>query len=290
MRNFTNTLLFEQSIDLVPSGTEIAAQITSIFTPNIKIIESDCGTLLGRTSPLGLDLLGQIELSTGFSIGISRISQMSTLGATSMSIRTANTCISRGGICIQCFRATFRLNSAPSLGDVISIPPEFIIQREHVSVVAGSTSCQLSYTPDQYDRIYIFTSGQLRHSPADFSITGNIVTFTSPIPADIISGVPQPTSTITAWYGVNTTVPFIHWLAGTYSGSLAGMMPIPHEPFPLKPSLYLAALPAYAVNTLTSNVVNSPITPTGILNYMSKISDPLEQATLVALLNSIYLV
>ena len=150
--------------------------------------------------------------------------------------------------------------------------------------MAGSTTGTLSFTPDQYDSAILFKNGTFLN-PSAYTISGNIITFTNPLTGDPGSSY----ATITIQYIVVSTVPFVNWLAETYSGALVGLDPLPRPLLSLPKLLLSSLVPSYNVESLALLLMNSPLTPVAVKQYLPNINDPLEKAVLVSLLNAILL-
>ena len=283
MRSYTSTLLFEDAIDLLPYGSETWHSVKNIFTPTVQIVEIDCGTLIGEKQKASLDLLGAKENGAG-SITRDRLNNASGAGQTYLYLKTLSTCVSQGGLCKTCYERT--TNIGVNVGDYVSIPPEFIIQVENISVPVGGNTCNLTFDSDVYDSLLIFVNSAWL-TPMQYTLIGTSLILASPV--DVESGGVTGYGTVTIKYLVNTKTPYVYWLASTFSGSLLGMSPLPARPLRISPLLHGALLPYGDVEKLTLNVLQSPLTPAPILDYIPRITDPLEKAVLVALLNSIYL-
>lgn len=294
MRSYLNTVILEEAIDLIPSGnTTLLSYVYPIFNPLVNVVQADCGTLLGEILTLNLDLLGRVELSTGLRFTRATITAASLAGQTQAAIRSLSTCVASvtdmngnvtRGVCQKCFSASFPNKTLPAVGSSVIIPPEFVIQIDQLVLAAGSTTGTLSFTPDQYDSIILFKNGSF-WDPSNYTISGNIVTFTNPLTGDPGSGY----GTITVQYIVVSTVPFVNWLAETYSGSLVGLDPLPRPLLSLPKLLLSSLVPSYNVESLATLLMNSPLTSVAVKQYLPNINDPLEKGVLVSLLNAILL-
>ena len=291
MRSITSTILFEEALDLIPTGqTVVKNSVTRLLQPIVTIDPNlaDCGTKLGEKQPLSLELIGRQELSTGLAINRARLNAASVAGLTSLFIRSMSTCISPNGICQTCWQAT-RQYDMVALGSKQQVTPEFIIQTETFEALATQTVWMISYAPSQYDVIYMYSSAGLI-SPSAYTISGTTVTFGSPLPYDTGTGAGTSVSSLTIRYGVRTYVPFVHWLASTYSGSLVGMAKLPTQYLPIRQDLHESLLPQGEVDLLEARVVGSPLTPPSVSTWLNKVEGILEKAIFVSLLNALYLV
>lgn len=249
---------------------------------------TDCGTKLGEKQPIALDLIGRIELATGLAIDRARLNAASSSGLTSLFIRSMSTCISPAGICKLCWQAT-RQHDTVTQGSVYQVTPEFIIQTETFEALTGQTVWPISYTSSQYDTIYVYTSAGLSAS-SSYTISGSNITFNVAPPADPGTGGGSAVASVTVRYGVRTYVPFVHWLAATYSGSLLGMSKLPVQYLPIRQDLHESLIPPGEVDSLEAKVLGSPLTPPSVSTWLPSVEGILEKAIFASLLNALYLV
>jgi len=291
MRSITSTILFEEALDLIPTGlTATYNSVTRILQPIITIDPdvTDCGTKLGEKQALTLDLIGRVELATGLVINRVRLNNASSSGLTSLFIRSMSTCIAPNGICKTCWQAT-RQYDVVSLGSKQQVTPEFIIQTETYEALVSQTVWTVSYDPSQYDVLYLYSSAGLIPK-SSYTVSGKTITFGSPLPADTGAGAGSAVSTLTVKYAVKTYVPFVHWLASTYSGSLLGMSAIPSQYLPIRKELHESLIPIGEVGTLEARVLGSSLTPSSVSTWLPNVTGTLEKAIFVSLLNALYLV
>lgn len=289
MRSITSTILFEEALDLIPSGsTAVFNSVTRLLQPIVNVNMTDCGTQLGERALITLDLVGRVELSTGLKINRARLNAASISGLKYLFIRSMSSCISPGGICQACWKATRQYDN-PTVGTFNKVTPEFIVQTEHLEALAGTQVFTLSYTPSQYDVIYIYSSAGLIPS-SGYTISGNTVTFLVAPPTDSGTGAGTAVISLAIKYAVRTYVPFVHWLAGTYSGSLLGMSKLPIQYLPIRQELHESLIPEGEIDSLQASILGSPKTPPSVANWLPNVTGTLERAIFVSLLNALYLV
>lgn len=291
MRSITSTILFEEALDLIPTGqTAVHNSVTRLLQPlvTIDLNVSDCGTKLGEKQLISLGLIGRVELATGLVINRARLNAASTSGLTSLFLRSMATCISPNGICKKCWEATRQYDTV-SLGSRQVVTPEFIVQTETFEGLTGQTVWPLSYSTSQYDVIYLYSSAGLI-APSSYTISGSTLTFLVAPPYDTGTGGGTAVSSVTARYGVRTYVPFVHWLASTYSGSLLGMSQLPTQFLPIRLELHESLLPAGETDLLEARLLGSSLTPPSVSTWLSKVEGLLERAVFVSLLNALYMV
>jgi hypothetical protein len=291
MRSITSTILFEEALDLIPIGsTSIYNSVTRILQPVITIDPNvaDCGTKLGEKQSLNLDLIGRIELATGLTINRARLNAASSSGLRFIFLRSMSTCISPDGICKTCWQAT-RQYDVVSLGSKHQVTPEFIVQTETFEALVSQTVWNISYAPSQYDVLYLYSSAGLIPT-SSYTVSGTTITFGSTLPADPGAGAGSAVATLTVRYGVRTYVPFVHWLASTYSGSLLGISALPNQYLPIRKELHESLIPNGEVESLEAKVLGSPLTPPSVSTWLPAVQGTLEKAVFASLLNALYLV
>lgn len=291
MRSITSTILFEEALDLIPTGqTAVQSSVVRLLQPYVTIDPNvtDCGTKLGEKQLISLGLIGRVELATGLVINRARLNAASTSGMTSIFLRSMSTCISPNGVCKKCWEATRQYDTV-SLGSTYQVTPEFIVQTETFEALVGQTVWPISYDSSQYDTIYIYSSTGLM-APSSYTISGSTVTFLAAPPADSGTGAGSAVASITVRYAVKTYVPFVHWLAATYSGSLMGMSKLPVQYLPIRQDLHESLLPVGETDLLEARLLGSPLTPPSVAAWLSKVEGLLERAVFVSLLNALYLI
>jgi len=288
MRSFTSTLLFEQAMDFVPpSNPNVYAAMNAIFNPQVRVIENDCNTLLGEKIDLTLDLIGRYELETYEVIDRDRLNQASNAGQSYLRVRSLSTCISPGGICQKCYQASRPGPALPPIDSFVTIDSLFPLQVEHLVLPTGTTTCEISYAPEQYDILRLYANGFIRQEGVGYTVSGTTVTLTPGIGAEPGSGGAY--GTLTLRYLVDTRAPYLYWLASKFSGSLVGLAGLPTQLLPIRKSLHTSVLPIAEVEYLVNQVSKSSLTPDHIKGHLQNIPDPFEKAMFVALLSSIYL-
>lgn len=289
MRSITSTILFEEALDLIPSGSSaVFNSVTRLLQPVVQITTADCGTRLGERVAITLDLVGRTELATGLTINRARLNAASTSGLKYLFVRSLSTCIAPGGVCQACWKSTRQYDN-PSVSSFQQVTPEFIVQTEHLEALAGTQVFTLSYAPSQYDVIYIYSSAGLIPS-SGYTISGTTVTFLVAPATDSGTGAGTAVISLAIKYAVRTYVPFVHWLAGTYSGSLLGMSKLPIQYLPIRQELHESLIPEGEIDSLAASILGSPKTPTSVSNWLPSVTGTLERAIFVSLLNALYLV
>jgi hypothetical protein len=272
MRTYAGTLVFESVLDSVNPADQFLTRVArDIFSPAVKVVEDDCGTMLGRVFPMAYDLEGRVELATGLRLNQTRIRSLISDEIYRVAIRTLDTCVSSGGVCRKCYRATFSDKADVTVGTHVVIPPEYILFAETVMVPpAGSIS--LAALPQAYDKVLTFADGVLLGPEI------------SPL-----SGGPRPsTDVVTLHYVSEVRSPYMYWLAGTYSGSLLGMGKLPAPPLHLPPKTLTGLLGETQVEDIVDHISGFTNVPADLLAYCKDVPSALEKATFAIALGVIY--
>jgi hypothetical protein len=279
-RSYTGLILLETLFDSLPEiNPDLTSFSTSVFTPHVPVVESDCGTALGELTPVNYELEGKVELATGNIISKERVEQLLSMGVYQTSVRTLSTCVSKNGVCQACYHSTHQYEPLPAVGSSVQVFPEYVSGTDVLALLEGSSSAVLSLSTEQYDRAYVYYSGTLIN-PQDYSVLGNTLQLKAPVPHAI---------DLTVRFTTITRAPFLGWLAGTYSGSLLGMMALPSPKLPIRKRLLTSLLPTAVLDLLSTQAETLNQVPTESITYLEKITDPLEKALFVIALHGIFL-
>jgi len=280
MRNFTNTLLFESALDSVPSSNQpLYSILDRLLNPLVKVVEDDCGTELGVLAALADRTEGAIELATDLPVTKAALIAASNSGQSSISIRTLNSCISKGGVCTKCLLASRPRLTGVTTGSLFKLTPELTISTESLSFVTGSTTATLSHTASEYDSVYVFDDGALLPTNT-YTISGSTFTLSSAATSD---------KTLLFKYQINSNIAYFYWLTHTYSSSLLGVKSLFNLPLPVKPSLLRNAVVQEDIDILYRSLLSSDAGSEDFVTYIPSIKDPLEKAIYVILMCSIFL-
>lgn len=279
MRSYSGLLVLEDIFDYIPTtNPDIVNFATGVFNPNVPVVMVDCGTTLGNIQSVNYQLEGKVELSTDLIISKNRIDQLLFDGIYSVATRTLDTCIAPGGICQKCYAASRQFLSLPVIGSRITIYPEYEITTD---VLSGSTD-QLTYTLNlnstQYSNVYIYIQG-VGQNPNTYSISGSSLTLKNPLTSN---------QNIVVRYTSFNRAPFLVWLAGTYSGSMLGMQPLPAPSLPLRSLLLTSLIPQNRLELLVEYTNNLSQIPENLRTYSAQIKHPLEKALYLLAINSIF--
>lgn len=280
MRNYTNTLLFESALDSIPStGGLVYSTAFNLFNPRVSVVEEDCDTTLGVPVALDAKWIGSTELETGLRISSSRLITLASSGATQVDIRTLYSCVSKGGVCQACLAAGRPRLAGSSIGSVVQIRPELLVDSADLTLPAGSTSLTLPHSPAEYDVLYVYLDGMLL-APSAYTLVGNAITFPTP------SGVSQ---VFGFKFYVISNAAYYNWLANTYSGSLLGIKSLLDLPLPVKASLMRTCVNEIDIESIRELLIQSDFAEEDFVQYVPSIKDPLEKAIFVLTLGSIFL-
>lgn len=260
-------------------NNELIYASAHLFNLRVPVVEEDCGTLLGDTLSVNTRLEGKIELETGLPFTRERIVSLITAGTSSVSVRTLNSCISRGGVCQHCFTASRPAVETPEVGSFVTVSPEVVMDIASYPLLAGATSIPVEYDALEYDFIYVYENGTFLPTSHYGSLGKSIL-------------INNPPSTDTVWTVKFISVSnllFYHWLTHTYSGSLLGTKPLFMLPLPLRENLYREFLNEEEIQQIINQLNKSAIASEDTVQYIPKIRDPLERAVFSILLGSLVL-
>lgn len=186
------------------------------------------------------------------------------------------------------------------VGDSFLYPPEYVLDVENAVVSRYPVlEYNLRYRKAEFDKAYVYVNGlPLRDVTSGDERCYEILDTEDPeVPNFLLYGespvdptLPAGLCSLTVRYAVNTRTPYMHWLSGTYSGSLLGMSKISGKKLPLSKDLILQFLPQAQVDYLVDRIKESSSVPPDIVNYLPTIADPLEKAVFAAAICAIYLV
>lgn len=277
LRTYAGLLTLEDIYDYIPTDNQNVVNLANqIFSPNLQIIEADCGTTLGYYKTVNYDIQGDIELSTDEAIDKDRVDQLLFNGTYYVAIRSARTCISSGGICQKCYQGSVPGETA-SVNDRVTLSPEYLISTDVIPVDSSSSTYTLSLTTTQYTNAYVYLDSTLLTS--GYSISGTTFTFSS---------TPTESTNLVVKYTSYNRAPFLMYLARSYSGSLLGMKPLPSEILPVRSLLLTELLDTNTLSQLETTVVNTSVIPSDLSGYIENIVDPLEKGLYMLVLISMY--
>lgn len=280
MRSYSALLVFENVFDSVDLTDHVLADLCDhVFYPRVKIVEDYCHTLLGEEVDVNYEVEGYIELATGEVITKSRIEELLSIGVYKVRIRTLSTCTSEGGVCAKCYQSSRQDEPYPEVGSMKTIAPLFVKSTE-ILFVDSQNSLTLTLSEDSFDKALIYCNETL-YTQEDYTVSGNRLTFTS---ATIAEG-----SYAVVRYISDTKVPFMLWLAGTYSGSLLGINTLPRPLLPIRSLLLSSQIPEYSTSRLLDVLKDdSSRAPGNLVEYAESTPDLLERSLFSIALRTIY--
>ncbi len=280
MRTFSGSLLLENIFDFIPETVgDIYKLSMSVFEPNVLIVSADCATTLGKFETINFEAEGLTELATEEVLSEERITELLSDGVYTAATRHTSTCIAKKGICIKCFKATFPDQAIPKINDRVIIKPEYLVNAELIHVVTGTVEYSVITTEDLYDKYYVFSEGLLLEDNVDYTIVGTTVTLLE---------TPITDKNLVVRFIKLDRVPFLNWLAGTYSGSLLGLKALPAELLPVRSLFLSSTLLENRLQLIGEYIKDSNKVPTEYCEYIDQIKDPLEKALYMLAIFSIY--
>jgi hypothetical protein len=279
MRSYSSLLVFEDIFNFVPtSNADVASLASMLFTPNVPVVMTDCGTTLGQFQTVNYELEGAIELATGQVISKDRIDQLLFTGTYSIATRTLNTCIAPGGVCQACYHASNQTKPVPAIGSRVTIQPEYIFNTDVIKASAGDTTWPLTQADNTYQFTYIYIDGVIQ-DPSTYTILNAVLTFNSALTTD---------ENIVVHYTSYNRAPYLVYLAETYSGSMLGMKPLPSQMLPIRSLLIESLIPDSKLQLVVEYTEEVSKIPDDYRNYLGTINDPFEQALFAIAINCIF--
>ena len=280
MRSYASLLILENIFEDIPTlDQNINNLVSTIFTPSLPVVEHDCGTTLGKLEALNFESQGLIELATGVPLNKSRVTDILTLGVYNIRLRHLSTCISKNGICQQCYSSTYPGLVVPEILKVVNIIPEYLVNAEVLEGVATQQAYTSIMDPLLYNKCYVFLDGMFLELGVDYTFNNGILQLTSSM---------QTSKDIIVRYMSTTRSPFLVWLAETYSGSILGMKPISTNVLPIRSLLLTSVIEESMLQIIEENIKANIDIPNFYSEYSSSIRDPLEKALFMITLYSIY--
>jgi hypothetical protein len=280
MRTYAGTLLLEDIFDYIPTtNADIYNLGLAVFEPNILVVENNCHTTLGKFQTIDFEAEGLTELSTETVLSYNRITTLLSQGIYSAATRHSSTCISKGGICVRCYKATYPDKSVPAVNDRVTLKPEYLVNAEIIRATPTNNIYSLVTDSAQYDKYNVFLAGVLLVNGTDYSITGNTLTLSVTIASE--------TNLVIRFLRIDRR-PFLSWLSTTYAGALLGMKPLVGEQLPIRPLFLASTLTENRLQSISELIKASGKIPIDYTEYSDLIKDPLEKALYMLAIFSIY--
>lgn len=280
MRSYTNTLIFESVLDGIGAmSPAIAGVAATLFSPRVLVVEDNCDTGLGEVVAVSGKIEGKVELETDSPLSVARLTALALSGDTEVAIRSTSTCISLGGVCGKCLKASYPSISSPVIGNFYQIYPELEVESAVLDLPAGQTVLTLPFPAEKYDKLYVFEGGVITPS-ADYNVSGSTLTFTSS------SGFARR---FKFKFIVLSNLPYYYWLGKTYSGSLVGIKSVADLRLPLRESLLTAFINSDQIDSLYSALAASDQGGEDLVQYIPSIKGSLERAVYILFLSALLL-
>lgn len=279
MRTYSGLLLFENLFDYIPPDiTDIYNLAQSVITPDLPIVEHDCGTTLGKFVGVNFELQGETELATGQVISKDRIEALLSHGIYEVATRHTSTCVSENGVCSSCYAATYPDVDTPLVNTRVKITPEYLVNSEIIVTNSSSTQYAMITDPTTYDKTHAYCDGVLL-TDADYYIEDSVFTLRS---------LYSEEKYIVVKCVKFDTFPFVVWLANTFSGSIFGMDPLPHQQLPVRSLLLASLLDENRLQLINEQLSEIATIPDSYLTYIDTIRDPLEKTLFMLALYCTY--
>lgn len=281
MRTFSGLLVLEDVLDYIPHDSPMITSLeTLVFHPTLQIVEADCGTTLGKIEPVNYEIEGKTELATGLVISKARIDAILATGTYNTSIRTLDTCISKGGICAACYLSSHPGTTTLAVNSRVIVDCEYIYKNEVLAAQDTQAVFTLGLASNLYTRLYVFREGVLLSAGVDYTLVGTTLTLTSPFSG---SG-----KNLLVRYMQNNRSPYLLWLSKTYAGSMLGLKPLASPALTLRPLLLASLLEENRLQLVQEYLGNISAIPPSYLTYCATIIDRLERALYMLALYAIF--
>lgn len=282
-RSFANFLLFEDVLDNIPTTDPVMVQaVNTLLAPMVKIVEENCGTLLGAVTETSLELEGLTDIATGDVLTPTTIRAALAAGKYKLNLRSLSSCNShlKGGICRKCYQGSYIGQTAPAVGTTISLTSSLIYQTDVVLGTGYSSKFTLSQTTDDYYDIKILNQGVV--VTTGFTLGYDFIQFNSIVPLNPVTGA------YTIHFYQQNTEPFEGLIAKTYSGSLLGIQPLPTLKPLLRKQLYDSQLSDNFIALMLEIVEPMRAIPSTYLDYLQTVHSRLEKVLLILYLYAVY--
>lgn len=271
-------MLFEDVLSGMPGSSVFLDSIAnSLVSPTVKIVEEDCGTLLGEIVVLDFEKEGLVELATGVSLSRARITQLLGQGKYKVATRSLHSCISKNGICRKCYESLYLGETAPIVNTQVNLEASLNYQTDVVIGNGYSKDYVLTQSDSDFDKVIIFKNGVIQTT--GFSIAGSTLSFPSNISYSDVYTV--------RFYRI-TSEPLQGYMARSYSGDLLGMKPLPTTSTIIRESLYPSIIPDSILTMMAMELAPFKAIPSTYLEYIDRIHDKLEKALFILYLYAIF--
>lgn len=284
-RTYSNFLLFEDVLDNLPVTSDpiMVQAVNFLKNPMFKIVDSDCGTLLGSMKDTSSELEGLIEVATGEPLSQVRIRYLLGKGQYKTSIRDLHTCLSHtnGGVCQQCYLGSFLGSTAPKVGTTTSVEASLIYQTDIIMGNAYTSTFPLSQSTDDYYAVKVIHKGSVVN-PSIYLLGYNSITFPSNLPLDSIEGV------YTIHFYAKNTESFQGLVSKTYSGGLLGMASLPTSKTLLRERLYEDMFSDTFIGLMLEVLSAYKTIPSTYFEYIENVHGKMEKVLLILYLYGLY--
>lgn len=287
MRSFSSLLVFETAFDNMVSDDPVLNNMQQqVFEPEYDIVEYACDTNLGEVIDVNFEAEGRVELATGDRLNHYRIRELLEQGVYLVRTRTLSTCISNGGVCAACYSASRPKENVPQVGDRVTVLPLFDKGSEVIGPIDVGSTYDLSLGPSSYDSVLVFVDGGIAAEDSYTISDKKLTVVYNPSPPSEGGGPRHPYLVIR--YQSLTRVPYMLWLANTYSGSLLGIKPLPGPLLSVRSLLLSESLKDSPIDTLLADTKLIQAIPANMLEYAAGTQDVLERSLFLIALRAIY--
>ncbi len=289
-RSLTNFLLFEDLFDnLSTTNQTLNTLATQVFRPNVKVIQENCNTKLGRRIAVSPQVNGLVKLSFNGVLNPDRtipdsdrisnedINDWLASSIYTTYVRDLHNCTSVGGICACCYAATFNA-PAPEVGSYVQVQNQYTLHSDYHLTSDLVDTYGITTDSSLYDFNNIYLSN---HPLAETEYTTDGASIT-------LNDLPLQGQYLSINSVIRSNKPFMAYLSGTFSGDLLGIQAIPTQPITLPFGVIDRGISPGQLLQLTSQLEKLPTVDQIHLDYCNSISNKIEKALLLITLFSIH--
>lgn len=289
MRTLSSFLLFENVLDNLDQTNPYVTQLsTQLFTPNVTIVQENCGTMLGKKISIDLSINGLVRMDWNGILNpnrtipeayrISKLDIQTWLGKSIYTtyVRDIHYCTSMGGICSACYAASLNV-AAPKVGTIVNIPNRYVVHKDSF-LTTTSPFYTISIGADTYDYVVVYLDNHPLGA-SEYSSDGSTIT---------LSTAPAYGQFLTINYVAISNKPFLNYVSKTFSGDLLGVEPVSYQDLFLPLSVIDRAVAGNNIEQLHDQMQALGNVDQIYLDYCGSVTNRIERAILTLILFTLY--
>ncbi len=289
-RSLTNFLLFEDLFDnLSTTNQTLNTLATQIFRPNVKVIQENCNTKLGRRIDVSPNINGLVKISFNGTLNGDRtipdsdriskeeIDEWLASSIYTTYVRDLHNCTSLGGICASCYAATFNA-PAPAVGSFVQVQNQYTLHSDYHLTSDLVDTYGITTDSSLYDFLIVYLDNKVLTGD-DYVFNGGSLT---------LSEYPELGQYLSINAVIASNKPFMSYLSNTFSGDLLGIQSIPTQPTTLPLGVIDRGISEGQILQLTNQLEKLPTVDQIHLDYCSNLHNKVEKALLLISLFSLH--